>query len=278
MSRPALPCWFRCLPLLVVGSTLAAQGEASRAAWLEWPELQMVIAPDPAGTFLWLNAGRSWTQVDSTQSFSGFTDPANAREWVANARAFLKQRLAGRDTGDIRASAVLTTTAGHRIFLVRRRYRKEWTHERFIAFEGSARRPPILLSADPFTLRDFLDSLESVSRRTRLSEGALRTDSVPMASILDDASGPAPMADNLAPEFPARERNAGTEGSVLVSFIVRPDGTVDTSTIKVLYSRSPAFVQAIMDVLPHYRFRPGQRNGQAVPMRLIQPFMFSLTR
>lgn len=85
-------------------------------------------------------------------------------------------------------------------------------------------------------------------------------------------------ADNPSPEYPAALRRAGIKGSVLTSFVVNADGTVDVSSLKVLMSDHPEFTQAVRNALPNLRFEPAKVDGRAVRQLVSMPFEFSVDK
>jgi TonB family protein len=160
------------LASLLWASALSAQSAPPKAATLSWSDLRILIAPEAGETMLWLSADASLTKKGGARNFFGALDPAETLAWVQSSREFLKRSFSSRDTGDARASAVLQTKRGEEIFLVRRRFKGNWTHERFLAFADSTDKSPALLDIDPFRTRDLLDSLEAVASRTPASMDA----------------------------------------------------------------------------------------------------------
>lgn len=59
-------------------------------------------------------------------------------------------------------------------------------------------------------------------------------------------------------------QEAGLEGRVEVAFVVDADGSVDTSTIRVISAPAPALGKAAEVAIARIRFRPAQKDGQAV--------------
>jgi TonB family protein len=81
---------------------------------------------------------------------------------------------------------------------------------------------------------------------------------------------------NVPPRYPDMLRSANVEGEVLMQFVVRTDGTPDTSTFKVLKSTHDLFTQAVRAALPRMRFFPAQVGGKAVKQLVQMPFQFNL--
>lgn len=74
------------------------------------------------------------------------------------------------------------------------------------------------------------------------------------------------------PDYPYRARVKHIEGSVLVEFIVAPDGTVQEP--KVAESSARVFDQAVLDVIESWQFEPVIDGDQAVPVRTGLRFSF----
>ena len=80
------------------------------------------------------------------------------------------------------------------------------------------------------------------------------------------------------PKYPAELKAAGVEGRVLAMYVVNPDGTADTSTLKIQNSSHPLFTQAVREALPSMRFIPAEIGGKKVRQLVQQPMAFALTR
>ena len=89
------------------------------------------------------------------------------------------------------------------------------------------------------------------------------------------ADGPATLVpSSRGPAFPASLKAAGVSGSVLAQFVVNHDGSVDTTTLKVMRSTDPAFAQAVRAELSSLRYSPARVGGRAVRQLVTQAFQF----
>ena len=70
-------------------------------------------------------------------------------------------------------------------------------------------------------------------------------------------------------------QDAGLEGEVHVAFIVNTDGSVDASSIKVISSPADALAKAAEVAVTRLKFRPGQKDGQAVRCEVLIPIKYS---
>lgn len=101
-----------------------------------------------------------------------------------------------------------------------------------------------------------------------------------MPAVPSDSASPQP--EVLPPQverrvdavYPPAELSARQEGSVLLLVTVRVDGSV--GEVSVAQSEGPAFDAAALAAIAQWRFRPAQRNGQAVESRIRVPFQFLL--
>lgn len=81
----------------------------------------------------------------------------------------------------------------------------------------------------------------------------------------------------IAPLYPLKAKMRNIEGKVVFELIILADGSL--GEIKVLSSEPGGlFVNAAMNAIRKWRFKPGTRNGKPVPTRVIKPFLFSLSR
>ena len=78
----------------------------------------------------------------------------------------------------------------------------------------------------------------------------------------------------VAPVYPAVERNAGITGEVLVEFTVDETGRVLRP--RVVRSTHAAFEASTLRAVEKWRFEPGKKNGRAVRFRMMVPVRFSL--
>lgn len=97
------------------------------------------------------------------------------------------------------------------------------------------------------------------------------------------------------PMYPAAEKAAGTEATVLAQFVVGSDGLVEPGTFRVLsgtmmnaegkklsitkpeHDYGP-FELAVRDCLPSLRFTPAKRSGVTVRQIVQQPFVFAIAK
>lgn len=84
-------------------------------------------------------------------------------------------------------------------------------------------------------------------------------------------AGPRPLF-GPAPEYPAALRQAGRKGKVVVAMRISPQGGVSDPVIEE--ASDPAFGEAVLAVLPQWRFVPQVENGRAVETKVKLPLAF----
>lgn len=264
----------RVLTSLAVPATLSAQ-PALNSAWLEWTNLQMAIAPDSGGTYLWLLSGGPG-QPTPSRFFSASLDPRRTTPWIASVRAFLATRLTEADSGAIRSSHVLLDMEGSSIYAARRRVKGAWSDERILVMEGANDREPVMVIGDARNIGEIIDSLEAVSLRTFLDDSVIRRDSLDRANLHKPQRPASASPRNRPPAYPDRMRRLGIEGTVLLSFDIGVDGKADMQSIKVIHSPGPEFTESVTKSLRGFRFTAAIRDGAPARTKVVMPFTFAL--
>lgn len=96
---------------------------------------------------------------------------------------------------------------------------------------------------------------------------------VPAASLPDNVQPPVPV-NTVAPRYPDVMKRAGVNGLVHVNCLVDENGRVKEANIAQSSERS--FNEPALEALWKWVFKPGQRDGVAVPMRVNVPVRFTL--
>jgi len=78
----------------------------------------------------------------------------------------------------------------------------------------------------------------------------------------------------VAPDFPPEMRRQGINGLVVVSFLVDQQGAVQET--KVVKSSNAAFTQPAIDAIKKWKFKPAQKDGSAVAVRVSVPVRFTI--
>ena len=83
---------------------------------------------------------------------------------------------------------------------------------------------------------------------------------------------------NPRPRYPGIARQAGAEANMIAEYIVTRDGRADIGSLQVARASATQFVEALLDVLPKYRYAPLMISGCAVPSLVQMPFIFQLLK
>ncbi len=76
------------------------------------------------------------------------------------------------------------------------------------------------------------------------------------------------------PIYPPTLRRSRVEGAVRVQYLISAQGTV--SRVRILSSDHPEFSAAAENSLRQWRFQPGERDGQAVAVWVVQSIPFRI--
>ena len=95
-------------------------------------------------------------------------------------------------------------------------------------------------------------------------------------SILDVEKAATRIAGSAAPIYPPDLLRDGTEGSVLVRFVVDTLGRSDSGSIEVLTSTHSAFTKSVRHAVPRMTFSPATVDGRKVRQLVEQRFGFRL--
>jgi TonB family protein len=71
--------------------------------------------------------------------------------------------------------------------------------------------------------------------------------------------------------YPRLLQDAGIGGTVVMQFVIEPDGTVDMSSAKVLESSNNQLSEASIKAIERFRFRPGRYKGENVRVLIQMP-------
>jgi TonB family protein len=93
-------------------------------------------------------------------------------------------------------------------------------------------------------------------------------------SVATSAGSGVTFAGDSSPKYPALLRRANIEGSVIVRFVIRDDGSVDPESIEIVKSTHDLFTNSVRTWLDGARFTSHQA-GRSSPVTM--PFVFSLS-
>ena len=76
-------------------------------------------------------------------------------------------------------------------------------------------------------------------------------------------------------KYPASARRMGIQGTVYISFVVNPDGTIDTpQAIKGIHTDCDNEAIRVISKMPSWK--PGKQNGKAVKVRFVLPIKYAM--
>jgi len=85
-----------------------------------------------------------------------------------------------------------------------------------------------------------------------------------------------PDAGNPNPRYPVVARQAHLDGEVIAEFIVTSDGRADVGSLQIVKVPAIQFIEAVLDVLPQYRFKPLAIAGCPLASVVRMPFTFQI--
>jgi len=96
-------------------------------------------------------------------------------------------------------------------------------------------------------------------------------------SVLEVEERAVRTATSAAPVYPAELMKEGTEGGVLIRFVVDTTGRADPATIEVVRTTHPAFAASVRAAVPQMSFTPAMVGGRHVRQAVEQNFEFRIT-
>jgi TonB family protein len=89
----------------------------------------------------------------------------------------------------------------------------------------------------------------------------------------DGVSAPVAVKE-VKPQYTADAMKAKVEGVVTLECVVQPDGTV--GDVRVTKALNPGLDQEAIKAVKQWRFKPGHKDGKAVPVRVTLEMAFTL--
>jgi len=83
---------------------------------------------------------------------------------------------------------------------------------------------------------------------------------------------------NPHPRYPGIARMARADGGITAEFIVSADGKADLRSLQFLNATATPFIDAVLEVLPQYRFSPLAIGGCPIATLARMPFNFEIRR
>jgi TonB family protein len=89
----------------------------------------------------------------------------------------------------------------------------------------------------------------------------------------DGVSAPV-MVKEVKPQYTAEAMRARVQGAVSLECVVKPDGTV--GEVRVTRALEPGLDREAIKAVKQWRFKPGHKDGKAVPVRVTLEMAFTL--
>jgi protein TonB len=126
---------------------------------------------------------------------------------------------------------------------------------------------------------------QSIPGRVEVSYGVIKVKTIAFAAAFASiAFSTAARADSrleppvpvrtVAPDFPNDLRSRGITGVVMVNVLIDAQG--NPKDMKVTRSSNVAFEGPAVEALGKWKFKPAERGGTIVPLRVMIPIRFSI--
>jgi protein TonB len=96
---------------------------------------------------------------------------------------------------------------------------------------------------------------------------------LPATAFADSRVEPPIPVRTVAPNFPNDLHDKGISGVVMVNVLVDQQG--NPQDLKVARSSNSEFEEPAMEALRKWKFKPAERDGSAVSIRVVIPIRFS---
>ena len=130
----------------------------------------------------------------------------------------------------------------------------------------------------PTTVKDLAVHAPVTGGDERPREEALSEEATRLFSEIEVDSAVVRDPESAGPVYPPALMAKGIEGSVLASFVVDAMGRPDISTYFAIESTDTAFTRAVLDALPHMKFRAAKRSNKPVRQQVEMRFRFNIKR
>jgi periplasmic protein TonB len=135
--------------------------------------------------------------------------------------------------------------------------------------------PPVSDAEQPLNLNIDLDLAVGSGGTMAMAgfgEGGAMAEQMAQALDVSDLDKPPSVVSSVPPNYPAALRRAGVEGTVVLVFVLNESGRVEDPRVES--SSRPEFEQPAVDAVRRWRFRPGEKGGEAVRTYMRLPIRF----
>lgn len=109
--------------------------------------------------------------------------------------------------------------------------------------------------------------------RTALLAATLLAIALPMTAYADGRLEPPVPVRTVSPNFPSDLHDKGISGVVMVNVLIDQQG--NPQDLKVAKSSNSEFEEPALEALKKWKFKPAERDGSAVALRVVIPIRFS---
>lgn len=262
------------LSLLVCAPAAAQQEIADGVSRLAWGSVNVLVMSDTSrGVVVWgvpTARPEKWTKYE--HEFVSSFKPEEVGPWVLSVRKLLGAEAPDPgESRDMVPSKPLWGRDSTVIQVMRKRKGARWDKEIIVYFGHHSGQNPLAVVSDEKEVQAFIRTMVEALPGSRYNVGNSHG---PIDVLLGmEASGEVTYPRAL-PDNPHLHFEAGREGDVWVEFVVRPDGTPDMSTFRVLLTDMPSLVQRVEMAVSVSKFEPARINGTPVAARLYYRYYF----
>jgi hypothetical protein len=233
-----------------------------------WRKANVLVRADTvAGLQVWastiLHVGKT------PHSFAGCFDPDSVTSWLDYAKALVESKEPPRVAGStVLRSPPLQSCEGGAIVLERQREGTKWDSHSRLYFYGSHGEMWYVEVSRKEAIA-FISTMFLQGAASRVSSLA---STIGYRNQSEISSAPKVLPNTLDPPLPLAMMRRGLSGEVWLIFLVKPDSTVDSTSIRVLLSDDREFADAAVSAIQQARYAPAVADGTEVPLMTFERF------
>lgn len=251
--------------ILVVALLLAPSPAASQA-WkpdpnarrIAWGTSNLVIRSDTtAGLLVWAATSQALRRDLPHRSFAARFEPDSVVGWLAYGQKVLAP---GRPPSSPEArlqTPDLAAIGGSHLSLVREQEGGQWSSRVYILFTGRDGKSPWSILATTKEATTFLRTLFEAAGQSSYDPIAY---SLYAPNPLDSLTAPRWLKEPVV-QYPSAWSRDGQGGEVWLTFVIKPDSTVDRGSIRVLVTDGVELTAAAVRAVTSVRYWPAQSQG-----------------
>ncbi|HEV8448034.1 MAG TPA: M56 family metallopeptidase [Gemmatimonadaceae bacterium] len=129
------------------------------------------------------------------------------------------------------------------------------------------------------TVRTTRDGSDAIRTKTVLDGVRKEEMTLPKGVYFEyQVEQPVSPANNQSPRYPDAMRESKTPGEVLAQFIVDENGSIDSTSFRILRATNEDFAKEVRMAIRNYRFNPALVGGKPVRQFVQMPFQFNLKK